>query len=454
MTWYRRRFLKLAGGAGIISLAGCSSSGENDGDGSDSTPSDNSNESAETVVSPPASQQAKLAADDGNRRDGFGGSVALSADGETALVGAPREEEPNGQGAGAAYVFVRSEDTWTQQAKLTAADGSEDDLFGISVALSDNGETALLGADLEDTTARGTGAAYVFTNRDDTWEQDAKLVANDGDQIDYFGSAVALTGDGATALIGAPNDEDPNGENRFEEGAGSAYIFTRNSGSWEQDAKLAATDGAGGDRFGGAVAMAGDGATAVIGSDRTEATYVFTLSNGSWTQKTKLNPNGAEERVGTIATVAVNDTGTTAIVGSFVNPEIDGPRVGSAYVFTSSDGTWTQQAKLSADDGDEEDLFADSVALSADGSIALAGASGDDDPNGMRAGSVYVFTSNGETWTQQEKLAADDGEERDRFGGSVAVSGNSGTGLIGASGDEDPNGEDEPNGGGSAYVFE
>jgi hypothetical protein len=438
----------------MVALAGCSNSGDTDGSSSDNTPDGNSGESAGTVASPPASQQAKLAADDGNSNDGFGGSVALSADGETALIGAPGEEEPNGQGAGAAYIFARSEDSWTQQAKLTAEGGSEDDLFGISVALSDNGETALLGADLEDTAARGAGAAYVFTSDNEAWEQDAKLVANDGDENDNFGDAVALAGDGATALIGAYNDEDPNGENRFGDGAGSAYIFGRSGSTWEQQAKIAANDGEGGDRFGEAVAMADDGTAAFIGCSRPEATYVFRQNNDSWTQQSKLIPNETDERVGTIATVAANTDGTTALVGSFVDSETDGMRVGSAYVFTRSDGTWTQQEKLSADDGDEEDLFAASIALSSDGRTALAGARRDEDPNGTRAGSAYVFTSSDGTWTQQEKLTADDGDKNDSFGISVALSGDGGTGLIGAAGDEDPNGQGELDGGGSAYIFE
>ena len=437
----------------MVSLAGCSNFGETNGN-SDNTPDGNPDESAGAVASPPTSQQAKLAAEDGNRRDGFGGSVALSADGEVALVGASNEEKPNGQGAGAAYIFARSEDGWTQQAKLAAEDGSEDDLFGISVALSDNGETALLGADLEDTAGRGAGAAYVFTSNSGAWEQDAKLVANDGDQNDNFGAAVALSGDGSTALIGAYNDEDPHGENRFGDGAGSAYIFGRNGGSWEQQAKLAANDGEGGDRFGKAVAMAGDGTTAFIGCGRPEATYVFRQNNDSWTQQTKLSSTETDERVGTISTVAADADGTTVLVGSFADTETDGMKVGSADVFTSSGGTWTRQEKLTAEDGDEEDLFAASIALSSDGRTALAGARGDKDPNGMRAGSAYVFRSNDGTWTQKGKLTAEDGDERDNFGISVAVSGDGGTGLIGAAGDEDPNGEGELNGGGSAYVFE
>jgi hypothetical protein len=101
----------------------------------------------------------------------------------------------------------------------------------------------------------------------------------------------------------------------------------------------------------------------------------------------------------------------------------------------------TQQAKLAADDGDSRDSFGESVAMSSDDATALISARVDDDANGRNAGSVYVFENSGGSWTQQAKLAADDGDSGDIFGESVAMSSDGTTALIGAPDDEDPNGE-------------
>ncbi|MEF8855507.1 MAG: hypothetical protein V5A24_08470 [Haloarculaceae archaeon] len=117
-------------------------------------------------------------------------------------------------------------------------------------------------------------------------------------------------------------------------------------------------------------------------------------------------------------------------------------------MFSGSGGAWTQESKLVADDGDDQDRFGWSVAVSGDGSTAIIGARTDEDPKGEEAGSAYVFSGADGSWTQQAKIVADDGEDGDGFGSAVAVSNEGSTAIIGASGDEDPNGEDV----GSAYV--
>lgn len=146
--------LKLAGAASVPLVAGCNGA-EQDSDGETVTGSD-PGESVRAPASPPSSQQAKLAADDGDSNDGFGGNVALTADGETAVIAASGEEEPHGPGGGAVYTYERSDGNWSQQTKFTPEDGAEGDYLGSSLALSDDGETALVGAFLADS---GTGAA-------------------------------------------------------------------------------------------------------------------------------------------------------------------------------------------------------------------------------------------------------------------------------------------------------
>ena len=173
----------------------------------------------------------------------------------------------------------------TQQAKLTASDGAGGDWFGFSVAV--DRDTAVVGAALDGVGGNASqGSVYVFTRSSGSWTQQQKLTASDGAASDWFGRSVAMSGD--TAVVGAPFDDD-NGTD-----SGSAYVFTRSSGSWTQQQKLTAPDGAASDRFGISVAVDGDTAVVgayldTIGGDREQGSaYVFTRSGGSWTQQQKL----------------------------------------------------------------------------------------------------------------------------------------------------------------------
>ncbi len=187
---------------------------------------------------------AKLIASDGATGDDFGHVVAV--DGDTALIGAYGDgDDDNGSASGSAYVFTRSGGAWTQQAKLTASDGAELDLFGGSVALA--GDTALIGARRDDDNGENSGSAYVFTRRDGEWTQQAKLTASDAARHGLFGGGVALADD--TAFIGAFCNDIC---------SGSSYIFTRRAGVWAEQAKLTASDAAPNDFFGYVVAVDGD----------------------------------------------------------------------------------------------------------------------------------------------------------------------------------------------------
>jgi hypothetical protein len=201
--------------------------------------------------------EARLLAEDGNEGDFFGSSVALS--GDAALVGAPGDEDPNGEQAGSAYVFGRDDGEWTQRAKFAPENGDGDDLFGTAVDLA--GGTALVSAVRdEDPNGEQAGSAYVFERGNDGgWEQAAKLAAGDGGESDEFGWTVALAGE--TALVGARRHAG-NGEE-----AGAVYAFEGSDSGWEQAAKLAPEDSGEGARVGTSVALAGG--TALVGAPGT-----------------------------------------------------------------------------------------------------------------------------------------------------------------------------------------
>ncbi|MCH8963267.1 MAG: FG-GAP repeat protein, partial [Bacteroidetes bacterium] len=162
-------------------------------------------------------EQAKLIPDDAEVRDRFATSVALS--GAYAAVGATGDDD-GGDGAGAVYVFVRQGQTWTQQAKLIASDAGEDDSFGRAVAL--DGDYLLVSAPGNDEQGERTGAAYVFKRDGETWTQQAKLTASDAGVGDGLGSAVAL--EGALAAIGASGDDFPTGSVYLFERDGETWI--------------------------------------------------------------------------------------------------------------------------------------------------------------------------------------------------------------------------------------
>jgi hypothetical protein len=325
-------------------------------------------------------------------------------------------------------VFSRSEGAWSQQQKLTAADGESDNNFGESVGVSDDGTTALIGAEGDDD---DTGSAYVFSRSEGAWSQQQKFTASDGESNDVFGQSVGLSDDGTTALISAL-DDNPNGEN-----AGSAYVFSRSEGAWSQQQKLTPSDGNEFDDFGFSVGLSDDGTTALIGvssddnpnGENARLAYVFSRSEGAWNQQQKLTASDGESGDFFVNSVAMSDDGTTALIGASTADTPNGDFTGSAYVFSRSEGAWSQQQKLTPSDGNEFDDFGDSVSLSGNGTTALIGAEGND----RSAGSAYVFSRSEGAWSQQQEFMAADSNETYDFGESVGVSDDGTTALIGAS---------------------
>jgi hypothetical protein len=353
----------------------------------------------------PDTEASELAPEDDENLDDFGASVSITDD--TILIGAPNSGDSSEEPIGSAYVFTRSGDTWSQQTKLTANDGEAGDQFGTAVALA--GDTALVG------TKSRLGSAYVFTRSGGTWSQQTKL-APDSDEREQFGSAVALTADTSTALIGA---------DKGSSGPGSAYVFTRGGDTWSRQTKLHADDGDSSDYFGREVAIAGD--TALIADpyddepngDAAGSAYVFTRSGDTWSQQSKIaaDDGDAEDHFGRSVALA----GDTALVGAPYDEDPNGKWAGSAYAFTRSGDAWSQQAKLTAADGDPGNRFGFSASLT-DGT-AVIGAMYDEGPDGVKTGSAHVFTRSDDRWTQQDTLVAADGTEKDMFGNAIDMSG-------------------------------
>jgi hypothetical protein len=401
-------------------------------------------------------QQAYLKASNPDSLDWFGWSVAIS--GDTIVVGAPNEasaatgidgnQGDNSAGqAGAAYVFVRNGTTWTQQAYLKASNTEAQDLFGLSVSISD--DTIAVGAVGEDSAATGVngdqrdnsgiwaGAVYVFVRDDTSWGQQAYLKASNTENFfstgiwdDEFGWSVAISGD--TLVAGALGEDSAatgvNGDQSSNdaEQSGAAYVFVRNGITWNQQAYLKASNTQDHDDF---RLVAIDGDTIAIGASG-------------------------------------EDSGATGVDGDQAdNGAFD---AGAVYVFRRSGTTWTQQAYLKASNTQGLDHFGTSVAVSAE--RVVAGASGEDSNatgvNGDQdneaapsAGAAYVFVRYGAAWSQEAYVKASVSGASSGFGYSAALSGDTlavgargeGSGATGVNGDPSASGGNDS---GAAYAFD
>jgi len=262
-------------------------------------------------------QQQEISAADGAASDFFGGAVAVNAD--TAVVGAWGKEVGTHLEQGAAYVFVRSGGVWTQQQEITE-NGAAGDLFGRSVAVT--GNTVVIGAPGKSNPHVNQGAAYVFVRKAAAWTKQQELIASNGANHDYFGAAVALSGD--TALIGAPNNINPPNP-----GEGVAYVFVRSAGQWAQQQELKAANGTLRNGFGASVGLSGN--TAWISAIETllrgqiqSIAYAFARGGGVWAQKQEVKAAAASGFASAFPSPVAVD-GDTAVIGANLD--------GAAYVF-------------------------------------------------------------------------------------------------------------------------
>ena len=461
-------------------------------------------------------QEAYLKASNSEENDIFGNALAISDD--TIVVGAIFESsdadgvdgdqnDNSTFGSGAAYVFARSGDSWSQQAYLKASNSDENDLFGTSVAIS--GDTIVVCAIREDSAATGingdqsdnsavdSGAAYIFVRSGNTWSQEAYLKASNSGPFDRFGTSVAISGD--TLVVGArfeSSDADSvNGDqgDNSANSAGAAYVFVRSGSIWVQQSYLKASNSDQADNFGNTIAISGDiivvgavfedsAAKGVNGNQddnsasESGAAYVFARSGSTWSQETYLKASNSEGNDFFGFSVAVS--GNTIVVGApreaSDSDGVNGDQgdnsasnSGAAYVFVRSASTWSQEAFLKASNSEQVDNFGFSIAISQDAVVVGAstedsnatGVNGDQaDNSASNSGAAYVFVRSGSIWSQQAYLKASNTGGDDFFGASSAISAD--TIVVGAQGEASAatgiNGDQSDNSAlsaGAVYVF-
>lgn len=349
---------------------------------------------------------SQLHVDDRSNKYGFGTSVATS--GDTVVVGATKFDS-NGTKvkSGSAFVFVKSDSFWNQQAMLLPHDGADDDRFGSSVGIY--GDTAVVGAW---GTNNDQGSAYVFVREGSVWSQQAKLLPGKRSDKARFGWSAGIFADSVVV-----------GERDTYGGKGRAYVFTRSGLSWMLQASLEPTAPSYGEvKFGYSVAINRN--TVIVGAQRDDidrdredsgSAYVFVRSGLQWTLQAKLFADDASAGASFGYSVSLLDN--TAIIGTWGDSSI-GEESGSAYIFARTGrNAWTQLSKLLPAGGKPFDHFGRSVAISKQ--AAFVGADLVDD-KGEDSGSLFVFARRGDAWTQLAKLLPS-GRIGDRCGWSVAA---------------------------------
>ena len=385
------------------------------------------------------SQQGnKLVASDAIGLAAQGGAVAISANGNTAIFGGSSDNN----GVGAAWVYTRTSGAWSEQAKLTPSDAVGSPGFGTSVALSGDGNTAFIGGPMDN---GHTGASWVFVRSGAVWTEQAKLTAQPeaastcsschGNSVTAApynplqqGNAVGLSADGNTAIAGSMMDH---------HARGSVWIYTRSGAVWTQTPGVLSAGEAGGMALlGRSVALSGDGTTAMAGAGA-GAVWAYILSNGSWSQQgTALQPSDSVEPSDFGVSVALSADGNTGLIGG----DYDNEYAGASWVFTRASGVWTQQgSKLAGSDatGVGQDFpytfQGFSVSLSADGDTAIVGGYGDGVTESI--GAIWEYKRLNGAWVQLgNKLigrGAANGANGSQQGCAVAISGDGTTVISG-----------------------
>ncbi|MFN5238012.1 MAG: T9SS type A sorting domain-containing protein, partial [Bacteroidota bacterium] len=294
-----------------------------------------------------------------------------------------------------------------------------------SLAISTDGSTVVIGAPGDNS---NTGAAWVFTKDGSNWVQlGGKLVGTGAVGQSRQGASVAIGLEGNTIALGAPGDNS---------NAGAVWIFTRNGSSWtQQGEKLVGSGAAGAAQQGTSVALSGDGNTVAFGGISDDfyngAAWAFVRTDGVWAQQgSKMVSSGAIGRARQGASVALSADGNTMIVGAYQ----DDNRKGAVWIYTRTDCEWMQAgAKLVGTGGTSQAWQGYSVALSADGNTAVAGASADN----SLIGATWVFTRSGGSWTQQgNRLVGTHSTSTARQGSSVALSADGNTAITGGLNDD------------------
>lgn len=420
-------------------------------------------------------------------RDGdqFGWTVALSADGSVLAVGVPNENgsgsgvnpirDNAAPGAGAVYIYRREGVGWSAPVYIKASNVSAWDLFGRSVALSDDGNVLAVGNYREDGSGSGvnpafddalnnTGAAYVYRYSAGQWQEPAYINAPNPSADDRMGNSLALSGDGNTLIVSTVfEDGDGVGVNpavnELTPDAGALYVYRYDGSAWHFSDYLKASNPSNWDNFGTGVAISSDGQVIAVGANKEDgstgnsgAAYVFRLEGGTWQGPVYIKASNSDSGDQFGDSVSLNGDGSVLVVGAVlesgsgagVDPAHDNDLAGAgaAYVYRYDGSNWAQSSYLKASNPGSGDEFGSSVQLNREGTLLLVGSPLEDggsvglnpvdDDGAVDAGAVYAYHYRAGNWSVPQYVKASNTAAGERFGWAVAMSADGNTVAIGA----------------------
>lgn len=392
-------------------------------------------------------EKAKFLAYDGAKDDYYGFSVGISYAGETIAIGAYLDDDIRA-GSGSVYIYRKTGTTWAFHQKIVASDALGNDYSGECVAVSGDGNRVVISASNDDDNGLNSGTGRVYVLQNNTWVLESKLIGSTTTSSDYFSRALDINHAGDRIVLSAYADDIKASD------GGSITIFKRTGSTWFEEITISGSTTAATDYFGRAVAISGDGLTVISGAyqDDDEGTnsgsaFVFRCINGVWSQITKLihTDIASSDYFGWAVDLSYN--GKTAAIGAYLDDD-KGSNSGSVSIFIEVNGVWSREIKIVASDGAATDYFGYSVSLSNNGKSLVIGSHLDDD-KGSGSGSAYFYNKINGVWTFFKKLVASDGAASDNFGQCVQISGN---GKIVISGSH--LNDDKGSASGSAYLYE
>jgi hypothetical protein len=464
------------------------------------------------VDAPHVAVQTYVKASNAAAGDRFGAAVAIAGDGQTFAVGAPSRNSQTG----AAYVFVKQQGAWSEQAIVTASNADAGDQFGWSVALSGDGNTLAVAAYSERSCATGidgdqtsnscpAGAVYVFVRTGTAWTQQAYVKASNTTYTNgysrVFGQGLALSADGNTLAVGDPAESsdatgiDGDQTNITKPLSGAVFVFTRTGSTWTQQAYVKASNTDAGDTFGGAVALSRSGDVMLVGAGSEKsaargvngsqvdnsvgdagAAYVFARTGTTWAQQAYLKASNTGHNdffgygvgiSGDGATVAVGAPGEASDATGIDGDQNDDSQLqaGAVYVFANGSSGWAQTAyvKEPVASHNADYLGYQQIPLSDNGGVLAAGAFRAQAPMGngvIQSGAAYEY-ARGASWAAGPSFRASNADNFDMFGSSIGLSGNASVLVVGAPGEASAatgiNGDATDNtadSAGAVYVFE
>ena len=321
----------------------------------------------------------------------FGRRVSINSDGSRVIIGAERDDVTAIDAAGSVFVYSRSGTTWTLEQEINNPTPVTIDWFGYSVDINSDGSRIIVGAEREDTGASAAGSVYVYLRSGTTWTLEQEINNPTPVASDYFGTSVSIDSDGNRVIIGARL------EDTGASAAGSVYVYSRSGTTWSLEQEINNPTPVASDEFGHSVNIDSSGSRVIIGTpyedtgaDAAGSVYVYSRSGTTWTLEQEINNPSAVIDDWFGYSVDINSDGLKIIVSAYLE-DTGADAAGSVYVYSRSGSTWSLEQEINNPSPVASDYFGTSVSINGDGTLVSIGAERED-TGADAAGSAYVYS--------------------------------------------------------------